>query len=718
MRNSDSLPLIVRADKVHGITDEEVTAEGHAELRKHSLRIAADILNYKLVSDLATAKGNVRLVRDGNVYTGPELQLRTESGEGFFLKPSYVFARTGGSGSAQRVDFIDKQRAVSRNATYSTCKCDNAGDEPDWKLSAEEIRTDLSDDTGEARNVKLTFFGVPVFASPYLSFPLSDARKTGLLPPQIALSSRTGFEFTQPWYWNIAPNRDYTFSPTFISRRGVNLGNEFRYLEPSFSGQLRLDYLPEDESRGGDKRWGAAIRHNGTLLGGAFSYSANAARVSDDEYWKDFPRSISEFTQRLLPSDLLATYSLQYGFLQSRWLQYQVLQDPLAPIVQPYALKPQVLLRQQRFDVAGFDVGADFQWTQFAHPTLITGRRTTLSPYVSYPIQAPGYYLLPRLSARTTRYALDQPLADGRRQVQVNVPTLSLDGGLVFDRRVDWFERRFVQTLEPRVFYVRTPFKDQAGLPLFDTALLEPNFASFFSENAFAGGDRVSDENTLTLGGATRFLDEDSGTERFRFQYAQRVRLSDQRTTLTGTSTTETLSDALFGVAWAPNPRVAMDATVQYDPEQSRSVRSVLGARYTPAPFKTVYLAYRWNRGIAFDRSDRSEQYDLAWQWPLAFASLPRLYTVGRVNYSKTERRVTEAIGGLEYEQDCWLFRFVTQRISTDRASANTKFFLQLEFTGLTRLGNNPLSVLKQSIPQYRVLKEGSDKPNPYANYE
>jgi LPS-assembly protein len=718
MRNGDSLPLIVRADKVHGVTDEEVTAEGHAELRKHSLRIVADILNYKSVSDLATAKGNVRLVRDGNVYTGPELQLRTESGEGFFLKPSYLFARTGGSGSAERVDFIDKQRAVSRNATYSTCKCDNAGDEPDWKLSAEEIRTDLSDDTGEARNVKLTFFGVPVFASPYLSFPLSDARKTGLLPPQVAFSSRTGFEFTQPWYWNIAPNRDYTFSPTFISRRGVNLGNEFRYLDPFFNGQLRVDYLPEDESRGGDQRWGAAVRHNGTLLGGAFSYSANAARVSDDQYWKDFPRSISEFTQRLLPSDLLATYSLQYGFLQSRWLQYQVLQDPLAPIAQPYALKPQVLLRQQRFDMAGFDVGADFQWTQFAHPTLITGRRTALSPYVSYPIQAPGYYLLPRLSARATRYALDQPLADGRRQAQVNVPTLSLDGGLVFDRRVDWFERRFVQTLEPRVFYVRTPFKEQAGLPLFDTALLEPNFASFFSENAFAGGDRVSDENTITLGGTTRFLDEDSGTERFRFQYAQRVRLSDQRTTLTGTATTETLSDALFGVAWAPNPRVAMDATVQYDPEQSRSVRSVLGTRYTPAPFKTVYLAYRWNRGIAFDRSDRSEQYDLAWQWPLAFAGLPRLYTVGRVNYSKTERRVTEAIGGLEYEQDCWLFRFVAQRISTDRASANTKFFLQLEFTGLTRLGNNPLSVLKQSIPQYRVLKEGSDKPNPYANYE
>jgi LPS-assembly protein len=178
---------------------------------------------------------------------------------------------------------------------------------------------------------------------------------------------------------------------------------------------------------------------------------------------------------------------------------------------------------------------------------------------------------------------------------------------------------------------------------------------------------------------------------------------------------TERYSDALFGVSWLPNPRVALDATVQYNPDRGRSQRTVFGARYSPEPFKTVSVAYQLDRTLV---DGSGELANVAWQWPLRLAPAANWYSVGRVNYSIQERRITDSIVGLEYERDCWLFRIVAQRTSTGLSTATTRLYLQLELTGLARLGTNPLATLRDNIPQYKVLKEPSGPPDPYVNYE
>jgi LPS-assembly protein len=711
----EQLPLFLRADQVSGVLDDVVTAEGHAELRKRGLSVKADVLSYQSVSDIAEAKGNVRLFREGNLYTGPELKLTTETGEGVFLLPTYRLAKTGGGGTASRINFLDKRRSVAYDTTYSTCPRNDLA----WELTAGEVRFDFEEEEGVGTDVKLSFKGVPLIVAPKLSFPLTDKRRSGFLPPQAVLSTSSGVEITQPYYWDIAPNRDYTFSPTLISKRGVQLGNEFRYLEPSFNGELRADWMPSDAQQQQDQRWAGSLRHAGTAWG-ALSYGLNISRVSDDNYWKDFPSGIPGLTQRQLPADLNASYAIPYGSISSRFVRYQTLKNLLKlddVVGEPYDIEPQFTGHWQRLNWRGVDATLDTQWSRFKHNSLIDGERSVLATSLSYPIQAPGYFAIPKVGFRQVSYKLNSPMSDGRSSASVAIPTFSVDSGLVFERKTSFFGKGFTQTLEPRAFYLRTPYRDQAALPNFDTGPLDFSFPAIYSDNAFSGYDRVSDDHTLTLGVSSRLLDEATGAERLRLQYAQRVRFADQRVTSTNVPNTERLSDALFGVTFIPNDKVAFDATVQYNPDTRSSVRSAIGGRYTPGPFKTLSLSYSLKRDSP-GTTDGLEQYNVAWQWPLAFAALPRVYTVGRVIYSRKEQRITDSIAGLEWERDCWLFRLVAQRNSTDLTRSTTRLFLQLELTGLTRLGTNPLSTLMSNIPQYRVLGQPSERPNPYTNYE
>jgi LPS-assembly protein len=711
-RTGDKGPIFLRAERVSGVLDDEVVAEGNAELRKRGLTVKADTLRYQSVTDVAEAKGNVRLFREGNLYTGPELKLTTETGEGLFRLPTYRLAKTGGGGTASRIAFIDKRRSVAYDTTYSTCPRDDMA----WQLTADEVQMDFDEEEGVGTDVKLSFKGVPLIVAPKMSFPLTDKRRSGFLPPQIALSNTSGFEITQPYYWDLAPNYDLTFSPTLISKRGVQFGNEFRYLEPSFSGQIEADWLPRDALHQQDDRWGLGLKHTG-LVAGALSYNINAARVSDNDYWKDFSSSnISGLTTRQLPADFGASYAVPYGYLYSRFVNFQTLHSLITgqDVGEPYNIEPQLLGHWQRLNWGGFDATVDTQWTRFRHSTLISGERAVFAPSISYPIQAPGYFIIPKFSIHQVNYSLFSPMSDGRRTASLNVPSFSLDTGLIFERRAGFFGQSFTQTLEPRAFLVSTPYRNQSTLPVFDSGPLDLSFPALYSDNAFAGNDRVSDDRTLTLGLSSRLLDEATGAERLRVQFAQRIRFRDQLVTATNIPNPERLSDALFGVTFSPNEKLALDTTVQYNPDSHQSVRSVLGARYTPAAFKTVAISHSFNR----NSNPQLDQYDAAWQWPLDFAGLPHVYTVGRVSYSREERRVTDAIAGLEWERACWLFRLVAQRTSVDLSTASTRLYLQLELKGLTRLGTNPLSTLISNIPQYRVLGQPSERPNPYNSYE
>ena len=728
------LPVFVTGDRISGQTDLNTLIEGHAELRRGDTIIRADRLDYNVPEDLAKARGQVRINRAGNVYEGTALELRVDAFEGFFSDARYRFLATQAHGESTRVDFIDKDRSVVHNATYTTCERDNTDSwQPDWVLRAGTIHIDNEEEVGSAEDAVLEFKGVPLLAVPYITFPLSDKRKSGLLPPTIGLDSRDGLAYSQPYYWNIAPNRDATLRTALLTKRGVNLGGEFRYLEPSYHGQISGDLLPGDRLR--DRlRWNFSGQHSGafdTAIGGV-GLNINVNRVSDDNYWRDFGRASEPLRQRLLPGDASLHWGGKDMTALVRTLKWQTLQDVNAPIVPPYDRMPQMQWRYTPSQLGGgLDASVELDTTRFQANRALTGQPNAHRSYamaqISRPFLAPAGFITPRLQLHATTYQFDTPLTNGERSAHRTLPTFSLDSGLVFERDARYFGRAFLQTLEPRAFYTYTPYRDQSRLPVYDTAANDFNFATIYTENAFGGNDRLADNNLLTLGVSTRLLDPDSGAEAARFGIAQRVRFSDQKVTLPGVApVSERLSDVLLGAGITWTPQWGFDSTVQYNPKTGRSIRSTIGARYSPGNYRTVSAAYRLQRGT-------SEQIDVGWQWPLnalwggdkdtgkaAGQGSGRWYSVGRLNYSLQDRKLVDTVVGLEYDSCCWIGRVVLERLQSGVTTANTRLLFQIEFVGFSRLslGSSPLDTFKQNVPRYQALREQVSTPSRFSTYD
>ena len=719
------LPIVLQAERIRSQPDLETVAEGKVEFRRGGTVIKADRLAYDTPQDLAGATGNVRVTRGGAIYTGPELQLRVQRFEGYFLRPEFEFTQLGAGGRAERVDFFDSARSSATRAEYTSCPRDTP-QEPAWVLRTDRVSIDLDTNEGVAEGAVLRFQNVPILALPSLSFPLSDARKSGWLPPSINTDNRSGIELSMPWYWNIAPQRDATLTPRLITRRGLGLDTEFRYLEAHDEGALNFDWLPNDRLTGGSRE-GLQWQHLGSTAGG-LRYSADVVRVSDDEWWKDFPNAGRSLTARLLPARLALEQPWRLGAASGlayvRALQWQVLQGSDAAVVSPYERTPQVGVRLglQR---GGWDMAVEAEYNRFTLPSGAEsragregGERVHLLGHVSHALREPGWWLVPRLSLNAASYRGQGPART--QKVTRVIPTLSLDAGFELERNTTAFGRKVLQTLEPRVLYVRTPYRAQSQLPNYDAAAKDFNFVSIYTDNQFSGIDRVSDAHQLTAGVTTRFVDTVTGAEALRLGLVQRYLFRSQRVTAQadgspdGAPLEQRFSDALLLGSTSVLPGWTLDGAVQYSTDIQRSVRSIIGVRYSPGPFRTIGTTYRLARGL-------SEQMEVGWQWPVY--GQPRAsagagaaggsngcrgtwYSVGRVNYSLKDSRVTDSVLGLEYDAGCWIGRFVAERLSTGRSEATTRLMLQLELVGLSRIGSNPLRVLKDNIPGYRLLRE------------
>ena len=732
----DQAAVFLRGDRLTGRPDLETVVEGNAEFRKAGTVIRADRLEYDQPSDTARASGKVRINRGGTIFEGPQLELKIDAFQGFFIAPHYELRQNDAHGDAARADFIDENHAVIRNATYTTCKRIPGSDwMPAWMLRAASISLDNDEDVGVARDAVLSFQGVPVLPVPAISFPLTEKRKSGLLPPTIGVDNVNGIEVTQPYYWNIAPNRDATITPTVMSLRGVDLGTEFRYLEPSYNGVVRANYMPSDLLRDSKDRWGVAATHQGMLalpVLGTVGLSMNLNRVSDDDYWRDFTRASGTLNQRLLPNDVQAHWSQGPLSASARLLRWQTLQDPTAPIIPPYDRMPQLTARYERGMPLGMDLALEGDLTQFESVRALTQQPNAQRAYtqlqISRPWLAPAGFLTPKLQLHASKYQFDAKLADGTQTADSVVPTFSLDSGLVFERTTQLLGRSLVQTLEPRAFYVNTPYRDQSRLPNYDTGANDFNFASIYTENAFVGHDKIADNNLLTLGLTTRFLDADSGVQLARFGIAQRLRFEDQQVTLNAKDAPAAagFSDVLLGASVNINDHWALDSTFQYNGKTEQSERATVSARYSPSNYRVLNGAYRYQR-------DFSEQLDISWQWPIndlwgnkgqdlgsgRGQGPGRVYSVGRLNYSLNEGRLVDTVVGVEYDAGCWLGRVVLERLQTSTTTATQRLSFQIEFVGFTRLGFGSQRTLDQNILRYQNLRDaGSDTRSRFSNYD
>jgi len=726
--------LVISAAKVSAQVDQRAEGQGDVELRYGELVLNADKLDYNVVDDLARAEGQVRINHNGNVFTGPLLQLYVSRFEGEFLTPRFFLAATGGAGKAKVVRFQDSEHISATEGSYSSCPVTD-NQEPAWQITARNLRMDLAANEGQADSAVLRFLGVPILAAPSMSFPLSSARKSGWLPPNIFLDNRSGFEFGVPYYWNIAPQRDATFTPFVMTKRGVGLDSEFRYLEPDHAGRINVDLLPSDRVFG-HARWGLKLNNDGHVFGD-WRYRLKSERVSDDDYWKDMSRRVESQTPRLMANDftLNRQRDLSWGVIDTyaRVQRWQTLQgtDPLAHFDSPFQRSPQIGVRvTTAADEAVLDSfrpwgrkarlegGLELEYNRFDLPGSARpgqqrgGQRVHALGHVAAPLGGEAWWFIPRLSVNAAAYDLDRAQPDGRTRMHRVIPTLSVDHGWVFERDTTLLGSDYRQSLEPRLFYVNTPFRDQANLPNFDSAPKDFNFDSIYTDNPFSGVDRVSDLHALSAGVTSRWIGATSGEEVLRLGAVQRFLFRDQKITPDGQPVTQRFSDLLLAAAAHLDEKWWADGTLEFNPETNRSVRSVLRARYSPGPYKTVSVAYRLARA-------QSEQVEVAWQWPIygtpvtsrganSQACGGAWYSAGRVQYSLRDKRLTDSVAGFEYDAGCWVLRWGLERLSTGRAETNTRLMLQLELVGLSQLGSNALKVLKDNVPGYRRLSSDS----------
>lgn len=700
----------VWADEIHGRNDVETVAEGNVELHRDAGIMTADRLTYRHAEDETEASGKVRLTRGDDVLAGPYARMRGGENVGYFDEPEYSIKRTPkpagplgppraaqtGSGHASRIDMEGDGLYRLKSATFSTCEPSR----PDWYLEADEIRLDYNTENGEASSGKVYFKDTPILYAPWLNFSLNNQRKSGLLAPTYGHSSTSGMELTLPWYWNIAPNMDATIAPRMLLRRGLQLNSELRYLDYAYNGQARFEYLPNDRLAQRD-RSAYAIVHNQTLMPN-LTANINYNGVSDYAYFSDLSSRVAMVSQ----ANLLRQGSLTYG---GGWWnavltaqRFQTLQDPAAPVAVPYYRLPQLTLNATRPDLPAGLVGSFAgEYVKFSHPTELTGQRAILYPQLSLPWQTAAFFVTPKLGLHATRYALDTPGADGRDQLTRQVPILSVDSGVVFERGVEWFGRSLTQTLEPRLYYLNVPKRDQSQIPVFDSALIDLNFAQIFSENRYGGGDRIGDANQLTAAAVSRLVDPDTGVELIRGALGQRFYFRDQEVTLPGeVARTSRKTDLLAAFSGRVAPKVYVDTGWQYDPNFSRTERLNVGARYQPEFGKVLNASYRYTR-------DQIDQIDVSGQWPIGRG----WQGVARYNYSLKDRSAIESLGGVEYDAGCWTARVVLHRLATLTARASTTFFVQLELNGLARLGSNPLEMLKRNVPGYGIINQPTADP-------
>ncbi len=703
-------PLFIRAERISGQPDIEVQADGHVELRKHSVVLKADHVHDDLVSADVLASGDVRMLSNGNLYTGPDLALNLDTETGQMPSVDYFFAATGGHGHAEHVRFLGQQHVQADSADYTTCTASPV----DWVLQATHLDLDFADNTGTARDGRVRFKGVTILPLPYASFPLTDARKSGLLPPTIGLDSRNGFEYAQPYYWNIAPNYDATLTPRWLLRRGLMGSAELRWLQPTYSGSSLIDYMPDDRSAGDAQRWAAVLQQSGSLAP-RVSYGLNLQRVSDNNWWQDFGQVNPVIAgNRTLPQQGQLTWNAPNGYVQLGFNRWQTLQTTVSPIAVPYNIQPQLETRWNGSVAAGMQWQIAASAARFTNSTagLLSGDRVYLDPSISRPFIAPQGFITPRLTLHATRYRTDTPMADGTEDASIVVPSVSIDSGLVFERRTSLLGRAVTQTLEPRLFYLYTPYRAQQNLPNFDSAPLDLNLASIYTDNLFSGNDRIADASDITAGATTRLLDAHNGTEYARLTVAQRLLLRQQRVTLTGAPVPAGLNDTFALASIAVDPQWNATAGVDYNLRGTQLVQAQAGAQWHPGAFRTLSVSYQIQSATATQIA--LKYVNTAWQWRLS----PRWYAVGQANYSLQDKQLNNGLFGFEYDGGCWVARFVVQRSALTVATAATRVLFQLELSGLSRLGINPLSALEQNIPGYQLLNQPSSPPSRYANYE
>lgn len=664
----------------------DATLSGRVAIRQGDRTLSAEQVNYDAKDGEFSVEGLLR-------YADPVLRAEGRSGRydpaggAAFDDTSFELPQQPARGAAASMQLGLDGRVTLSKVWFTTCPQSS----PDWRIRAQRIELDTRTRNGTGRHAAIEFKGVPILYLPYLSFPLGEQRKSGFLFPNLGYSSRGGAEVTVPYYLNLAPNYDLTLEPTLYGRRGVDLGASFRYLTRRHRGDVRLNALPSDAIRDIERNW-LRVRHRSELAAG-WRFDIDAQSVSDAEYFEDFASGTEGTSIAFLRRSARLGYRDEHWYLRAEAEQFQTIDRALDPLDRPYAQLPRVQASGDwttRGPLA-LRYGFESEIVNFDRDEGVQGWRADVLPRVGLDFGSPAYYVRPSAGWRYTRYDLEQVGAGEQDQLSRSLPFAALDAGLRLERDGDASSRTRV-TLEPRMLYLWTPFRDQDDLPLFDTALPDLDFVQLFRPTRYVGPDRIADANRASVGFTSRIFDRQSGRQLLSATLGQTYHFERPRVRLPGeTVATDSRSDliAQLGVtAWQNwNVNVGM----QWDSTESRQQRSHVRLQYRPDAERAVNVAYRFQR-------DRLEQGEMSGAWSLG----SRWNAYGRLVYDLKDRSSLDRFAGLEYKSCCWRLRLVGRRfVSSRTGERDTGIYLQLELNGLASVGSSADAFLEEAIRGY-----------------
>jgi LPS-assembly protein len=690
-------PLYIESDGLDAARDGEWLLKGEVTVTQGERKLSTRDATYDPQSQSIDVKNGVE-------YADPDLKVRgsgahfESQGGATFEGAQFEIPSAQARGSARRLGATIEGDVSLDGVRYTTCPLGNN----DWELRASGIDISQQRAQGFGRNVRIDFKGIPILYMPIISFPVGNERKSGFLFPSFATSSRSGTSLSVPIYWDIAPQRDATFQPQWFSKRGTKLDTEFRYMNEFGRGTLNSEYLPDD-LQFGDSRSFLEFTDQSDF-GDSFRLNLNGSNVSDRQWFEDFGLGPEGTSVSYLNRVAALTYQDDYILATARAQNFQTIDDTIDPLDRPYTILPQLALSARLpGQPYGLQFGLQGEVVRFDRKVGVTGSRVDIAPEVRLPLRSAGIYLEPAVNWRYTAYDLQNVAPGAEEAPDRMLPTFSVDGGMTFERDTGSSNER-IQTFEPRLRYAYVPFRNQDALQPFDTRAADLNLVQLFRTNRFAGPDRVSNANQLTLGVTSRLLDASSGRQFLSATLGQTYFFDPPRVRLPGEVIDDTESSDLVGELnltafrnW--NVRLGL----QWDPGDMRSEKGDVLFQYQPRHDQVVNLAYRFRHDSSqqsLRNSDGVEQVDGSAAWPIS----KKWSAYARLVYSIEERQSLDQFAGLEFRSCCWRMRAVTRRFVRNRdGDLETSFMFQIELNGLSSVGDAD-AFLERSIQGYSAM--------------
>ncbi len=701
VESSEQTAVDVKADDAQ-LTEGGVSVfTGNVIVNRTGQELIANTATYDQNTGNVTAKGDINLRDSDMILKSQEAEWSMSKDEGSLVNAQYRLREMHARGEAGHVYRQGKIKTKLKDATYTTCAL---GDDA-WILEASKVDLDHEEAVGSARNVVVRLSGIPVFYTPYISFPLNDERKSGFLIPTFGSSDKTGFDLSTPYYWNISPNTDATLTPRYMADRGLMMLGEFRYLDGLGEGEIDAGYLSSDDL----KKNGSNINpnyqqdrkhfswQNTSQLSSRLSSTLDYNYVSDVSYLEDFGSSLSLASTTHLNRQLNVAYNADNWYLTGRFIGYQTLTND----IEPYKQLPQLRFNGVLPDQAmGLSYGMTAEYVDFQHDELTAGQRFDIEPSVSLPWRKAAGFITPRLALRHTQYNLtENETAVANKSPSRTLPVASLDSGLFFDRDMTIFGSSYTQTLEPRAFYLYIPEQDQTDIPIFDSGLRTFNMGQLFAYDRFSGADRVGDANQVTTGVTSRIIEQQSGREVFRASLGQIHYFEDRNVSIINNTTgTRSNSDMVAEMAATIAKEWTARGEIQWDPRNNSNNMSAISLRYRGDNGELLNVSHRYRRD-ALTNNEGLEQIDMSARIPFN----QQWSMIGRWYHSLEDNRTLEALAGVEYGSCCWATRLVLRDYvnSATDLDRNLAIFFQIELKGLGNFGQDTDSLLENSILGY-----------------